>query len=211
MAYRATGKSHTISGFNIEEVEHVEETYKLVAVTNVDKEIVIAAGNNPAEVKAAENKVARNADLFTSIELRDADGILQVLWKPFWDWDHGKDEEVPLKTYYHVTPKRLLDDIQTEGLVPQVGPRSKELNEPERVWLFTSYDAMDNGLSNWLGEYLEDEGDLAVLEVKIPYGIATPTPQAEFEASAKLTIPADCIRVHQILLDEEPGAPAPSR
>ncbi len=68
---------------------------------------------------------------------------------------------------YHVTPKRNLVSIFRDGLRPQIGPRSELLGEArEMVYFFGSMQAVEDALSNWLGEALDDEpGAISVLAV----------------------------------------------
>ncbi|WP_386416671.1 hypothetical protein [Stutzerimonas stutzeri] len=68
---------------------------------------------------------------------------------------------------YHVTPTRNLESIFRDGLRPQIGPRSELLGEArEMVYFFGSMQAVEDALSNWLGEALDDEpGAISVLAV----------------------------------------------
>ena len=68
---------------------------------------------------------------------------------------------------YHVTEKDSLDSILEEGLVPRTGPRSELLGEKrDSVFLFTSFENMENALYNWLGEVFEEEEEQAGIEIK---------------------------------------------
>lgn len=61
-------------------------------------------------------------------------------------------------TFYHVTTDAAWHSIQKTGLVPAIGPRSEEMGESyPMICLFTSEEALNDGLGNWLGEYFEDE------------------------------------------------------
>lgn len=68
---------------------------------------------------------------------------------------------------YHVTPTRNLESIFRDGLRPQIGPRSALLGEDkEMIYFFGSMLAVEDALSNWLGEALDDEpGAISVLAV----------------------------------------------
>ena len=77
----------------------------------------------------------------------------------------------PIKDYdsqdffWHVTTVDALPSILQDGLQPQIGPRSEELGESvAQVYMFGSREDMDNALSNWLGESLEDE-ELAIIAI----------------------------------------------
>lgn len=73
----------------------------------------------------------------------------------------------PTQFVFHVTPTCNLPSIAEQGLLPQIGPRSAEANEPSpRVYCFTSLKAVETALSTWLGEQFEaDEESLSLLAV----------------------------------------------
>lgn len=75
-----------------------------------------------------------------------------------------------MRAAYHVTPVENLVSILERGLQPRIGERSAELGEQApRVYLFSSRDACDNALANWLGEcfdYLPEDG-LVILEIDV--------------------------------------------
>ena len=72
-----------------------------------------------------------------------------------------------MKTFYHVTKKESLESILKNGLIPQVGERSIQLDEEPGVFLFPSLDSLDNAMMNWLGEEFGDEVELVALKVEI--------------------------------------------
>lgn len=45
-----------------------------------------------------------------------------------------------MRTFYHVSEKKNLESIMKNGLIPQVGERSKEFNEAPSVFLFPTKD-----------------------------------------------------------------------
>lgn len=69
---------------------------------------------------------------------------------------------------FHVTPTRNIESIFREGLRPQIGPRSALRGEPkEMVYFFSTMLAVEDALSNWLGEALDNEpGAISVLAVE---------------------------------------------
>lgn len=70
--------------------------------------------------------------------------------------------------YYHVTTTLGWNSIQIQGrLMPMVGERSAELNETPGVFLFTSEDALVDGLGNWLGDCFDEDEVLHVLLVDV--------------------------------------------
>lgn len=102
------------------------------------------AASAPANKRAARNTVVQN---HTSNE-------------------HAQNEPISGEIY-HVTPTHNLDSIFRDGLRPQIGPRSALLGEAkEMVYFFGSMLAVEDALSNWLGEALDDEpGAISVLAV----------------------------------------------
>lgn len=93
---------------------------------------------------------------------------------------------------FHVTPTDNIERITAEGLKPMIGPRSQALGEPiPQVYLFTSREAMEDGVMNWLGNELEVDLSLVVidastLEVEI-------NPDLDFEACIRSLIPPSLI------------------
>ena len=69
---------------------------------------------------------------------------------------------------YHVTPTENVETITQYGLVPMIGARSIKLGEPEpAVYLFPNKEACEQAIMGWLGEELEEYGDLSVIEVDV--------------------------------------------
>lgn len=109
---------------------------------------------------------------------------------------------VASKTYFHVTDKKNVNTIMTQGLEPRVGHFSKLLGESEpAVFLFTSEQAAEDALSGWLGEEygtlaeeLGREIPLKLLKVVLPDDFEVQEPDGnQFEAVVFETIPPDCI------------------
>jgi hypothetical protein len=71
-----------------------------------------------------------------------------------------------MSTFFHVTTEHALQKILADGLEPRIGERSAEANEPTpAVFAFVDRQALENGLSNWLGDAFEDYyGELFILE-----------------------------------------------
>jgi len=68
--------------------------------------------------------------------------------------------------FYHITPVRNLKSIMRNGLIPKIGPRSRKVGERyPMVHLFTSMDALEDALMNWMET--EFTGKLAILQVKL--------------------------------------------
>lgn len=105
-------------------------------------------------------------------------------------------EASELLTLYHVTPLRNVRKIMQNGLVPQVGPRAKELGEEEpAVYLFRTREDAADGVDHWLGDQFPDGEPLALLEVKVePSGVKRDDPSV-FEVEVGVIIDPRNIRV----------------
>lgn len=101
--------------------------------------------------------------------------------------------------YFHVTPKKNLQSILSNGLLPQIGERSAEIGEPEPcIFLFPIFEEMDNALYNWLGEAFKDDEELVILQIDVPENF--PIHQEKdsngddfYEAYCKCRIPGEYI------------------
>lgn len=71
-----------------------------------------------------------------------------------------------LQSLFHVTTEDALPSILRSGLIPTIGSRSLEAEESRyAVFAFTSREALEDGLSNWLGDAFEDyEGEILIVE-----------------------------------------------
>ncbi|WP_137887639.1 hypothetical protein [Pseudomonas sp. 2FE] len=109
---------------------------------------------------------------------------------------------MPTGPLFHVTPERNLASILSDGLAPQIGPRSGDLGEPApRIFFFTTLEAVETALTNWLGEAFEDEpGALVVLSVD-PSGL-TFYSEADYEVFTHEPILAENITLG-LGLDQE--------
>lgn len=95
---------------------------------------------------------------------------------------------------FHVTPSENLAGILDHGLVPAIGPRSKELGElTPMVYLFTDMDSLENAC--WLEDYFYDD-ELVVVEVDTTGLVMIPTfCDQSWEHVYPHLIPADRIKV----------------
>lgn len=67
---------------------------------------------------------------------------------------------------FHVTPTSNLMSIRRSGLLPGIGRRSMEVEEPEPgIWLFPSWRAMED--AQWLYELIDDDETIAILLVDL--------------------------------------------
>ena len=101
--------------------------------------------------------------------------------------------------FYHVTAARCLDTIMEEGLRPQVGERSEVMGENiEAIYLFTSREAMEDAVMNWMGDAYEEDDELVVLEVSLEDGFEL-SGGFEVEAIVKQVIPPERLKVAERL------------
>lgn len=69
---------------------------------------------------------------------------------------------------YHVTTDDSLKSIFENGLVPQIGRRAYNLNEPfPKVFFFRSISDVLDGVGNWMGEEFDEESHLFVLVIEV--------------------------------------------
>lgn len=114
--------------------------------------------------------------------------------------------------YFHITPTKNLPQIFQTGLVPAKGPRSIKMNEQHNaVYLFPTLDDAENAWMNWLGEELEDDGEVALLEVKLPAN-ALFIDSAGYELAVSSVIEASLVQVLSEDLDnfdwQSPSGPS---
>lgn len=95
---------------------------------------------------------------------------------------------------FHVTPSENLAGILDHGLIPAIGPRSKELGElTPMVYLFTDMDSLDHAY--WLEDDFQDD-ELVVVEVDTTGLVMIPTfGDQSWEHVYPHLIPADRIKV----------------
>lgn len=97
--------------------------------------------------------------------------------------------------HYHVTEAENIPSIISDGLVPSIGARSKELGETrEVIYFFPTEEDMNNALSNWLGEEFEDV-EIAILTVESDSIVRGDAPYEH--VSATVIVP-ECITVVSI-------------
>jgi hypothetical protein len=94
-------------------------------------------------------------------------------------------------TYYHVTPERNLVSILKHGLMPQVGPRSREQGESgPALYAFPTYQHCEDAMMGWLGDALGD--DRVVILAIQPTCMPEPS-SAGFEVLFTEPVPASAI------------------
>lgn len=102
-----------------------------------------------------------------------------------------------MNTYFHVTPISNLPSILKDGLIPQIGERSKELETEERVYLFITYEDCQTALYQWLGEEFDElEEEVVSLKVELPDDFPLEK-TCEWELASKITIEPSCISFYK--------------
>lgn len=94
---------------------------------------------------------------------------------------------------WHVTPTYHIFDIMEQGLRPGIGPRSQELGETvSRIYVFTEQAALDDALTNWLGDVFDETEALSILVLDVaPERVIVP--DNLFEAYILDTVEPACI------------------
>jgi hypothetical protein len=71
------------------------------------------------------------------------------------------------RTLYHVTTRRALSRILSEGLLPKIGPRARRFGETKkRIYTFPDLPSLMDGVANWLGEALPPNP--AIISLHVP-------------------------------------------
>jgi hypothetical protein len=98
--------------------------------------------------------------------------------------------EAKASAYYHVTLTKNLPSIQQHGLLPKNGSLSTLAGEGKpAIYLFRSIEAAEEGVTNWMGDYLPEEEPLALLKVVLPVGLRTRRGENEFGYEFKIYQP----------------------
>lgn len=72
---------------------------------------------------------------------------------------------------YHVTTFKNIDSILKQGLIPTIGERSQQIDEPvAAIYFFPTLDDVDTALLNWLGDEFDEDEELALLKVNLRKG-----------------------------------------
>lgn len=138
---------------------------------------------------------------------KKATPIPQNIAKRALAWILGKQtKEINESVAYHVTPTRNLRSIMKNGLRPQIGDRSSQLDgEVEGIFLFPSLGDVEAAVSSWLGDEFDEDEELSLLAVDIT-GLENNIVQgADYETIVNTTISPDRIKVDDSLLLEASG------
>jgi hypothetical protein len=100
---------------------------------------------------------------------------------------------------YHITPLQNLAAIQAEGLRPQIGPRSRDLEEEDAAHVFYDLETLENAILNW--DMFDEDEDLICLEIEIELDDVEDDPAYPGAVGLiRNTIPPDSITVSPIAL-----------
>lgn len=96
--------------------------------------------------------------------------------------------------YYHITPIYNLDNIIQNGLEPKIGDRSNLIGEEHHsIYLFKDISDIENALMSWMENEFNEDEELALLQITIPFNIKIE--YNGFEYTTSQSIPAKYIRV----------------
>jgi len=109
------------------------------------------------------------------------------------------------RTVFHVTPARNLARIQSEGLLPRVGARSKRLGEKvPAVFVFPNVGDLDTAMDQWLFDEFSEGTRLALLRVELAADLPCHS-DVEYEVGVRAPIPPSAITVLCTDLGNEVG------
>ena len=102
-------------------------------------------------------------------------------------------------TLWHVTPKENQAGIERTGLVPLIGPRSAKMQEPvPAIYMFNERTGMEDALMNWLGEELDEYGQLVTCRIELPNGFPIYRTSVGWEIITEKPIPREYISFEDI-------------
>lgn len=99
-----------------------------------------------------------------------------------------------MQTLYHVSPKWNLKSIMEKGLIPKIGPRSKEAGEKVGVFLFPTIEDMETALGQWLSEWFSESARLMALVITVPDDFPIENGEVRYEKVSRVVIPPKHIR-----------------
>jgi len=99
---------------------------------------------------------------------------------------------------FHVTPMEKVDSILTNGLIPQIGERSKKISEEKGIFLFPSEEDMEQAMLSWLADEFDEDEELASLKIMLPDDFPLESP-VEYERVSRVTIESKYIEFYKEL------------
>lgn len=104
-----------------------------------------------------------------------------------------KINDIKTRTFYHVTKEDNWPSIKQNGLAASIGERSAKMSEDEGIFLFGSWDDLENAVMNWLGDEFEEDSLIAI-KIKLPLSFPIKhNANAAFEYITKKNIPPEYI------------------
>lgn len=98
--------------------------------------------------------------------------------------------------YFHITLSENKDSIMKNGLIPQAGKNTKLIfNDSQGVYLFTSYENMVDGLTNWMNQIIDEDDEIIILEIDLPDNFTVYKTGSDWEAVSYRTIPPEYINI----------------
>jgi hypothetical protein len=118
--------------------------------------------------------------------------------------DIVNEEIEPMRKVWHITPSVNVAKIMKQGLLPQIGKRSKSAKEKHKsLFVFPDSISMEDALTNWLGDELEDI-PLSILELTIPSNWLIQHP-IRYEEQINHIVPPSMIKILITDIDDWDG------
>jgi hypothetical protein len=72
------------------------------------------------------------------------------------------------RNFYHVTTEDNYNNIMKDGILPQIGQRSINVETKPQIFLFVDKSSMEDAVMNWLTDEFDEDENLVVLQVTLP-------------------------------------------
>lgn len=96
--------------------------------------------------------------------------------------------------YYHVTEADNVPNIMQTGLQPNNGSRSQLIGESNvGIYLFPTFEYLEDGVCNWLGDKFPDDIELVVLQIDLPADFPISESSVDYEVISYVPIPSKYI------------------
>lgn len=83
----------------------------------------------------------------------------ELIWESYQE--RGKNM---FKTAYHVTYKDNIKSIKQHGIFPKT---PEDYDDKKGIYLFPTYDDMENAVMNWLGDRLDEDREVVAIKLNI--------------------------------------------
>ena len=94
-------------------------------------------------------------------------------------------EDINSRYLYHVTAKKNLENIKTNGLIPTMPP---VMSDEKAVYLFKDRIEAEDAIVNWLDRKFDEDEPLVILTIS-PVGLNLVPSSVEYEILSYNTIP----------------------